>query len=364
MWLSMRFAGTMGLCLFPMLTRLARQVTAHPDDPTITSSPSLELIQRQDDDDVGTNFIGYTSYFGRYIAQSCGSGSTVTSSSSWAACRPTEATTFIIATGCESESVLVAPNTEFPCGLNVCYSIFLYQSLDDETPHSLYACDSVSRDITLYAETTGGEEPSASAESTTSTEPTTTSSDSIVVSSTDTSTSSTSDSGESSTASSSTGSGSSSGSDSDSGSSRPPAWIAGPIVGGIAGVTIIALLIWIIVLLRKRRQHTSGHGSTPGHPPAGFYPSYQQQPPPGWIGQAPPPQFYQPGQPQTQAHYAPNVLSSPQVELHGTSVPTELQAESKAGHGHIFVLGTGCSRKTEKHETVCRRGGDAGMNRM
>jgi hypothetical protein len=32
------------------------------------------------------------------------------------------------------------------------------------------------------------------------------------------------------------------------------AWIAGPIVGGIAGIGIIALLVWIVLLLRKRRQ--------------------------------------------------------------------------------------------------------------
>ncbi|CAI6099670.1 unnamed protein product [Clonostachys chloroleuca] len=32
------------------------------------------------------------------------------------------------------------------------------------------------------------------------------------------------------------------------------AWIAGPIVGGIAGIGIIALLVWIILLLRKRKQ--------------------------------------------------------------------------------------------------------------
>ncbi|KAK7416403.1 hypothetical protein QQX98_005219 [Neonectria punicea] len=213
-------------------------------------------------------------------------------------------------------------------GSNVCYSVFLYQSLDDETPHSLYACDSVSRDITLYAETTSSGESSTSAESAASEESTTTSSDFSVASSTSTSTSSTTDSSESSTVSSSSSS-SSSNSDSDSGSSRDRAWIAGPVVGGIAGVVIIALLIWIATLLRKRRQQSSGQTSTPGQTPAVFYPQYQQQPPPGWVGQVPPQQFYPQGQAPAQVQYASNPLSSPQAELHGASLPTELQAENK-----------------------------------
>lgn len=192
-------------------------------------------------------------------------------------------------------------------GSNLCYSIFLYQSLDDETPHSLYGCDSVDGEYSLYAATTSSGEESTSSGTSTKTSTASTTESTIISSGA----SSTSTTGFPLPTGLSPGSDSDSDSDSKSGSGsggRNLAWIAGPIVGGIAGIVIIVLLVWIAMLLRKRRADQPV-ASNPPYQQAQYYQN-EGQAYPGYLSP-------------TQTQY------SPHGELHGHSVTPELQAETK-----------------------------------
>ncbi|KAI1870349.1 uncharacterized protein JN550_005277 [Neoarthrinium moseri] len=294
---------------------MCSHAAALPSDPLITPPPTLELHWRQEG--VGPNFIGYTSWSGNYYPQSCVSGSTLSRSSSWAACRPTTASTFIIATDCESSSILLAPNTQFPCGSNLCYTIYVYSDLNTgSAPATVYACDTVSRKVTLYEETTGGAESSSSTQATASSTASSTTSNPIP------SATARSTSISSTTTSSSSVIPTDSVTDPSPTSSRNLAWIAGPVVGGIAGAIIIGLGIWIVILLRRRQQSTQDHTYAQdfsGAPPMTQYMTYQSPgPSPIWTG------------PQ---HVSQQMVPTQDAsrELYANYLPNELHGEHKTG---------------------------------
>jgi hypothetical protein len=55
------------------------------------------------------------------------------------------------------------------------------------------------------------------------------------------------------------------------------AWVAGPLVGGIAGLAIIALLVWIVLLLRKKQSHAPTPENQFVQPDYTAKPTYQAQ---------------------------------------------------------------------------------------
>ncbi|EPS44712.1 hypothetical protein H072_1292 [Dactylellina haptotyla CBS 200.50] len=271
------------------LTDSAEISDAIYSSPEITAPPNYNpnFVRRQED--IPSNFIGYTQFEGRWEPEFCGHGSTVLFSSSWAACDPTtEHAAAPLATTCFGESVLIAPNTEYRCR-SVCYTISIFQSVGDNAPHTAYACDSVSRDVSFYVTTpvTSSSSlltiPGTSTRETTSTtssssrSPRPVSSLSLSFSTTRLVTSQTQSriSQTQTTVTSTTSSGNSSGSDVNkdpdpTSTHLSPGVIAGVVIGSIAVVGIIGLLAWILVILRRR-------GRTLPSPPE---PIQNQQPEP------------------------------------------------------------------------------------
>ncbi|KAK6540177.1 hypothetical protein TWF694_008996 [Orbilia ellipsospora] len=221
-------------------------------NPEITQPPNLKLVQRQQD--LPSNFIGYTQVGGQWRLEVCGPGSTISLSSSWAACDPTtQHPPAPFATTCEGGSVLIAPNAEYSCAPNVCYTINIYQSFGDSAPHTAYACDSFSRDVTYYVQT-----PETDAFVTTLTRTAVT-----------TRTILTTRTAVTYTAGSPTDGGSDVNNDlSHSSTGLSHGAIAGLVIGSIAAVGIIGLLVWIAVILcRRDRALPSPPEPILDHPP-------------------------------------------------------------------------------------------------
>ncbi|CAG9990261.1 unnamed protein product [Clonostachys byssicola] len=239
------------LICFILFARLTSQASA----PTITPPPNL-VHQRQEDE--GANFFGYLPLSdGRYITETCEEGGIYYASSRWAACLTNTADLW---TGCTGASVFLAPIGTGTCPPSMtCNSVLVYNNPTDATALSYVGCWSSSLTKTYYRQisTTASASSEARAGST----------------STSTSTSSTVSS-----------------SPTETPAPRNLAWVAGPVVGGIAGIAIIALLVWIIVLLLRKRQ---SHAPTAPEnqfvqPDYAAKPPYQAQVYPSPVPEQPP----------------------------------------------------------------------------
>ncbi|CAI6094870.1 unnamed protein product [Clonostachys chloroleuca] len=183
-------------------------------------------------DQYAPNFIGYVSSTGSYVRITCAPELIYSSSGSYAACLNMSHTRTAIATTCVSGSMPVYPRSTVTCPETapLCAWDYVNSNLKDEVPLTMIGCGTTSDPWDYYRETT----TSASLGSTSHQD------DSSTLATVATSTS------RESSPSSDTPS-------QDSPSKQTNlAWIAGPIVGGIAGIAIIALLTWIVILLRRR----------------------------------------------------------------------------------------------------------------
>lgn len=166
---------------------------------------------------------------------------------------------------------LLSYTDDSPANLPVCGFHFIYNDLDDQAPFTRVGCAKVPNPIRYYRTTTGSRSSTRIA--------TTRSSASRTTSRTTSRISSTSGIGSTTletptTAATSSENPTSSETDSIADDVNEPlpqppaslAWIAGPIVGGIAGLVIIGLLVWIIKLLRRRSAARQDAAITPAGP--------------------------------------------------------------------------------------------------
>ncbi|VUC29533.1 unnamed protein product [Clonostachys rosea] len=183
-------------------------------------------------DNHAPNFIGYVSSTGSYVRITCMPELIYSSSGSWAACLNISHTRTAIATTCVSGSLAVYPRSTITCPETapLCAWDYVNSDLQDEVPLTFIGCGTTSDPWDYYRETTTG----ASSQTTSGRD----------------------DSSTLETVTTSTARETGSSPDTPSQDSPPKqenlAWIAGPIVGGIAGIAIIGLLSWIVVLLRRR----------------------------------------------------------------------------------------------------------------
>ncbi|CAH0027495.1 unnamed protein product [Clonostachys rhizophaga] len=140
-----------------------------------------------------------------------------------------------------------------PSSIPVCGTYMAYDSPDKTTGQTVIRCSDGKAAATFYRDTsTSSKEASASSSSTTSS--VSSSLTTLVRTATVTVTDSTSSPEQPSTTSPSAVAATTTPGHEDVNGSQNLAWIAGPIVGGIAGIGIVALLVWIVLLLRKRKQ--------------------------------------------------------------------------------------------------------------
>ncbi|CAH0040541.1 unnamed protein product [Clonostachys solani] len=266
----MRLPGLMksALCLvgfYPGYPAFANAL----DSPMITAAP---LIVRDDAGQiVNSEIIGYASVDGSYTASSCPPGSILKWEGKYGGCVATAATEYVIWSSCEAESILVASKTKYQCGASQCYTALIFEDLDDKSPRSVYGCNAEPHQALLYMATTGTDVTSTSSTSNTSTQA------SSVKKTTTGEVESTRTQNPASTASTSStetdvpdlnsGLGNSESKD------RDLRWIAGPIVGGIAGIVIIGFLIWFILRRRRKRQAPE----VPAAPPDPIYTDQSEQ---------------------------------------------------------------------------------------
>ncbi|CAH0045771.1 unnamed protein product [Clonostachys solani] len=253
------------------LSFLVIHASAEVPDPTITEAPStFELVARQNQQ--SSNFLGYTvDSTGGYDRITCGSGSTFAISSSLAGCARTSAPG--LPTSCRSSSTLIyaTGSALCPSNLPVCGFHFIYTDLDDQAPFTRVGCAKVPNPIRYYRTTTGSRS-STRITTTRSSTSRTTSRTTARISSTSGIESTTFETSTISSTSSENPTSSETDSVADDVNEPLPeqpaslAWIAGPIVGGIAGLVIIGLLVWIIKLLRRRSAARQDAAITPAGP--------------------------------------------------------------------------------------------------
>jgi hypothetical protein len=232
---------------------------ASPARPTITAAPDVGLSRRQEGD--GPGFFGYARVGDSWSAETCGQSMFFVSSSSYGACLPGTTVTNNIPKTCLEGSIIDYPVGKATCSgvSNACMTILIHSDLGDEAPTSMIFCHSTATEHSVYVKTTGSVPSSRS--TTSSNDKSTSSSESTEPPpaptedpATETETSSRTSRTDAPPTSSSE--------PSDTGAPKNMAWVAGPVVGGVAGIAIIGLLVWIIILLRKRQHNKSHEGAS------------------------------------------------------------------------------------------------------
>ncbi|VUC21207.1 unnamed protein product [Clonostachys rosea] len=295
--------------------------TSQASAPTITPPPKY-VYQRQDNEK--PNFVGYIPFGNGFDdTQTCAGGSTYYTWSRWAGCVTNEADLY---TACTNTSVILVPTGKGTCSTSMtCGSGLIYDNPTDSTALAYIRCFSgtarptyyrqkQSTTIkTIYATTTTFE--------TTSTTFETTSTSNVY---------------------------SGLGSDGNktsftftvvSGPTAPQslAWIAGPVVGGLAGIAIIALLAWIAIILRKRNSYPQAPWNQPTQLELAAKPENQAQLPQTRAVEQPSTgvSINPPEDPRTPPFELDNSMTVPidLLDNHGRP-PYELEHVSYEGHRH------------------------------
>ncbi|VUC26915.1 unnamed protein product [Clonostachys rosea] len=310
-------AGLLGLALLP-------NVSGQPTEPQITQAPEHnELDLRQADD-----LLGWTLAGSQYASVGC-SPNSYSTLGNWAACADQRG----IPTGCSGVGTVLYSSTTVVCTspYPVCDTATVMESPGVSSYLGIIRCfqgTATTPRLTYFR--TPGAGVSTSSSSSSSTKTTTITKTSTTTStSTSTTTSSSSEGDVTSTdgtrvivfgssttstgAATGTAVGGSGGSDS-SGGGQNLAWIAGPIIGGLAAIAIVILLIWIVKLLRKRNAEQQN----PQQP--------SQQPSPG-NPQMVQPNMGQPYQPYSEAYAPHKTTPTPSTQVGSVYVP-ELHSSS------------------------------------
>ncbi|VUC22533.1 unnamed protein product [Clonostachys rosea] len=243
---------------------LASAVMALPE-PTITPPPQLAAMELRADRPA---FIGYMSKNETYSASSCGVGYW-TEIDNVGGCVTQNGSP--IPTACVNSSVMKFANgASGTCTSSMTCSYYsIFDNLDQQTTVSYYLCfpSQAAKRSPMYRATTTGKASTTSSTKSSSTVPSTTAD---ATSSTTEIPTDSADSG------------------SSSGGGQNLAWIAGPIIGGLAGLAIIGLLIWVVLLLKKRRNANQGpeapgettqYQPSPGQQHPQYQPAYGEQQP-------------------------------------------------------------------------------------
>ncbi|CAH0043379.1 unnamed protein product [Clonostachys solani] len=324
------------------LLGFASCIAALPEpQPLITEAPALATLYERDNE--APSFMGYLSDNTTFRETACARGY-YSSAGRNAGCVTDN--TRPVATGCTSATLVVYPNGDnATCtGSYTCSYHTIFDNLDQKSTWSRWACfvSGNTNKVVVYRATTH-----VSSTSTTS-DISTTSDDS-------TTTGETTETGASATATSDPGS------DGSSGGGQSMAWVAGPVVGGVAGLAIIGLLVWVVLLLKRRSANKGVEAAAadnnqydnnnlpPGSNMSQMYPSPQVTPAAGYadpVGE--PYKYYPQGPPQTiysgvppQGGYTqvPTQMPNQAAELHSTSsqgpwmspAPSELPASESHG---------------------------------
>jgi hypothetical protein len=132
------------------------------------------------------------------------------------------------------------------------------------------------------------------------------------------------------------------------------AWVAGPVVGGVAGLAIIGLLVWVVLLLKRRNANKGveaapdpnyNNNLPPGSNMSQMYPSPQVTPAAGYADPVGEPYKYYPQGPPQSLYASPppqggySQVPTQAAELHSTSsqgpwmspAPSELPASESHG---------------------------------
>lgn len=324
--------------IFQALTLgLASAVMALPE-PTITAPPELAAMELRADN-ASPAFIGYITKNGTYSASSCGVGYW-TQRENVGGCVTQNGSP--IPTACVNSSVMKFANgASGTCTSTMTCSYYsVFDNLDQQTTLSYYLCfpPQSARRSPMFRATTTGKASTTSSTKSSSTLPSTTAdaTTSMIEIPTDGA-----DSGNS------------------SGGGQNLAWIAGPIIGGLAGLAIIGLLIWVVLLLKKRRNANQGpeapgettqYQPSPGGQHVQYQPAYGEQqsqapssygspmgdhlkhysyvPPPTGSTENPqpylPPQPYPPQWTYAQSSAPSELQSTVPTELPGNTAPVEI----------------------------------------
>ncbi|KAI9149963.1 hypothetical protein HJFPF1_09710 [Paramyrothecium foliicola] len=267
----------MQIHLLVLWTVFAGLALGSPAHPTITATAKLGSSRRQDEN--GPGFFGYAQEGSQWVIQTCGGSMVFVTSSSFAACQPASQTLpNNIPSTCLEGSIIEYPATRATCqgDTNACMTILIHSDPNDDSPTSMLFCHTTTGEHNVYAKTT---ESVVRSESTTSSSEVLESSTTGPQATSEPPTSPTTSAGSTSVSTDPTQSGpppASTSQDSNPSSPQNMAWIAGPVVGGIAGIVIIGLLIWIIKLRRRQKSMAyevssttdldPHHKSEAGHP--------------------------------------------------------------------------------------------------
>ncbi|CAH0048141.1 unnamed protein product [Clonostachys solani] len=309
--------------IFQVLTLgLASAVMALPE-PTITPPPQLAAMELRAEN-TSPAFIGYMSKNETYSASKCGVGYW-TQIDNVGGCVTKDGNP--IPTACVNSSVMKFANgASGTCTSSMTCSYYsIFDNLEQQTTLSYYLCfpSQSARRPPMFRATTTGKASTTSSTKSSSSIPST------IASATTSTTEVPTDGADSGNS---------------SGGGQNLAWIAGPIIGGLAGLAIIGLLIWVVLLLKKRRNANQGpeapgettqYQPSPGEQHLQYQPAYgEQQPqPPSTYGSpmgdhlkhysyVPPPT----GSTENAQPYLPPQPYPPQWAYAQSSAPSELQS--------------------------------------
>ncbi|KAH7121175.1 hypothetical protein B0J11DRAFT_59100 [Dendryphion nanum] len=225
-------------------------------DPTITPAPqiSVELLRKQNNN----RFMGWVSYSTGWSSRQCDIGGTLYQSGDYWRCCATSVASCNVPVGCISGSLIysfatgTASRRTYACtdiysdpadrSFTICNTGFMFENTLDSGPQTNVFCGISSVNWSYYR--VKPEETSAVASSVTSSSPKSTPA-------TPTATGQTSPSA------------SPINQPQIEQKSKSKAWIAGVVIGPIAGIAIIGLIAWIF-LIKKKKKNAAAAGAPPG----------------------------------------------------------------------------------------------------
>ncbi|CAG9944761.1 unnamed protein product [Clonostachys rosea f. rosea IK726] len=317
------------------LLGFASCIAALPEpQPLITEAPALATLYERDNE--APSFMGYVADNTTYKETACARGY-YSSAGRNAGCVTDN--TRPVATGCTSSTLVVYPNGDnATCtGSYTCSYHTIFDNLDQKSTWSRWACfvSGNTNKVIVYRATTHVSSTSTTSEISTTTDQSATT-------------------GESTESAASATATSDSGTDGSSGGSKSMAWVAGPVVGGVAGLAIIGLLVWVVLLLKRRNANKGveaapdpnyNNNLPPGSNMSQMYPSPQVTPAAGYADPVGEPYKYYPQGPPQSLYASPppqggySQVPTQAAELHSTSsqgpwmspAPSELPASESHG---------------------------------
>ncbi|KAF2113396.1 hypothetical protein BDV96DRAFT_601559 [Lophiotrema nucula] len=285
-------------------------------DPTVTSAPEVppfELLRKQ----VDNRFIGWYSWEGTWTSDRCNLGGTLYQSADKYRCCTTTLASCNGPIGCIGGSLIYTYTTgtvtraTYACtevytdpedaSFTICNTGFLYENTGDSSPQTNVFCGVSSLNWSYYRALpeTSSATPTSTSRSTPSSTP---------ASTTTISSSSTTPIGLAAPT-----------HTSEPGPKKSQAWIAGAVVGPVAGLALIGLLLWFFLVKNKEKDNNAPVAAAPGH---------QSMPPTYYTGS--------PNPPPSQPYGSPPMQQNPGAAgfvPHGVTKHESWNPQSPHSHG-------------------------------